>query len=174
MSAVAEKSDPKLWDKVKARVTKSARGGNPGQWAARKAQLATQEYKKKGGDYVGRKAPDNHLQQWADEEWGTKSGRKSGETGERYLPRTARDHLTAAEYRRTTRKKRTDTKAGRQFSAQPADIAAKTAGDRETGAPSRSEPTKAKLMQEARRLQIPGRSQMSKAELAKAVASNRH
>jgi hypothetical protein len=82
MAATAEKTDPKLWDKIKRRVTRSDKGGQPGQWSARKAQLATQEYKKAGGGYRGKKAADNHLQQWQYEEWGTKSGKKSLESGD--------------------------------------------------------------------------------------------
>ncbi len=171
MSAVAEKTDPKLWDKVKGEVTRSDKGGKPGQWSARKAQLATQEYKKEGGHYRGKKTADNHLGQWTDEEWGTKSGRKSGDTGERYLPKAAREHLTDAEYRRTTAKKRADTRKGRQFSAQPKDVAAKTAHDRHTGSGrDKGEPTKAALMAKARAKNVSGRSKMSKAELQKAVA----
>jgi hypothetical protein len=171
MSAVAEKTDPKLWDRVKRKVTRSAKGGEPGQWSARKAQTATQEYKKAGGDYRGRKSADNHLEQWQEEDWGTKSGAKSGETGERYLPRTAREHLSDAEYKRTTAKKRADSRKGKQVSAQPKDVAAKTARDRKTGhAGGRSGPTKAELMQKARDRNISGRSKMNKQELEKAVA----
>jgi hypothetical protein len=173
MSAVAEKTDPKLWDKVKTKVVKSAKGGKPGQWSARKAQLATQEYKHEGGHYKGKKTADNHLEQWQEEDWGTKSGRKSGETGERYLPKKAREHLSDAEYKRTTAKKRADSRKGRQFSAQPKDVAAKTARDRKTGHAGmrgRGGPTKAELMQKARAKDIPGRSKMNKAQLEKAVA----
>ena len=172
MSAVAEKTDPALWDKVKTEVTKSNKGGKPGQWSARKAQLATQEYKHEGGGYKGKKSADNHLSEWTHEEWGTKSGKKSGDTGERYLPKTAREHLTADEYKRTTAKKRADTRKGKQFSAQPRDVARKTAHDRSTGTSRRSggSVTKAELMREARAKDVPGRSKMSKAELEQAVA----
>lgn len=172
MAATAEKTDPKLWDKVKTEITGSDKGGRPGQWSARKAQLATSEYKKEGGGYTGKKSSDNHLQQWQDEEWGTKSGRKSGTTGERYLPKAAREHLSAEEYRRTTAKKRADTRKGRRFSSQPPDIAEKTAGDRGTGRVRRSDtgPTRAELMGRAREKNVPGRSKMTKAQLEKAVA----
>ena len=173
MSATAEKTDPKLWDKVKQRVTKSDKGGRPGQWSARKAQLATQEYQHEGGRYKGKKTADNHLQQWQDEDWGTKSGRKSGETGERYLPKKARDHLTSEEYTRTSAKKRADTRKGRQFSAQPKDVARKTAADRATehaAAGNSNRRTKADLMKAAREKNIPGRSKMTKAQLEAAVA----
>lgn len=130
MGATAKKSDPELWNKVKAEVTSGDKGGDPGQWSARKAQFAVQEYKRRGGGYVGRKSADNHLVQWEQEEWGTKSGHNSLETGERYLPIEAREALTDAEYKRTSAKKRSDREAGKQFSKQPADIAAKAAQHR--------------------------------------------
>ena len=133
MAGTAEKTDPKLWDRVKKEVTGSEKGGRRGQWSARKAQLATSEYKKKGGGYKGAKKADNHLSQWTEEEWGTKSGRTSRSTGERYLPRKAREKLSDEEYGRTTAKKRKDTAKGEQFSGQPADVAKKTAGARRTG-----------------------------------------
>ena len=44
MAKSAEKTDPKLWEKVKAEVTKDGKGGKPGQWSARKAQMAVAEY----------------------------------------------------------------------------------------------------------------------------------
>jgi len=130
MAATAEKTDPALWEQVKEQVTEGAKGGEPGQWSARKAQLAVSEYKKAGGGYRGKKAEDNHLVQWEHEEWGTKSGHKSADTGERYLPKKARDALTAEEYRRTTAKKRADTREGKQHSAQPKDVAEKAADAR--------------------------------------------
>ena len=73
MAGTAKKTDPKLWDEVKTEVTEGDKGGKPGQWSARKAQLATSEYKSKGGNYEGPKTEDNHLRQWTEEEWGTKS-----------------------------------------------------------------------------------------------------
>ena len=36
-----------LFNRIKA----GSKGGNPGQWSARKAQLLASEYKKKGGGY---------------------------------------------------------------------------------------------------------------------------
>jgi hypothetical protein len=166
MTETAEKTDPKLWEKVKTDRTKGDKGGKPGQWSARKAQMATQEYKKEGGGYRGARSSDNHLTQWTEEEWGTKSGAESGKTGERYLPKKARERLSDAEYQRTTAKKRVDTAKGRQFSAQPGDIAAKTAQYHNTGHSS----TRAELLKQAARKGIVGRSKMKKTELEKAVA----
>ncbi|POR43989.1 hypothetical protein [Methylobacterium sp. V23] len=165
MSASAEKTDPKLWEKVKKEVTASDKGGKPGQWSARKAQAATKAYKDAGGGYEGKKTDDNHLKQWTEEEWDTKSGKKSGETGERYLPKKARESVSKSEYDRSTKKKRSDSAKGKQFSKQPADVAKKTAAARKSG----SGTTKADLLKAARAKDIPGRSKMSKGELERAL-----
>ncbi|MEH3144221.1 MAG: hypothetical protein PGN34_02470 [Methylobacterium frigidaeris] len=167
MSETARKTDPKLWDKVKKKVTQSSKGGKPGQWSARKAQLATHDYKEAGGGYEGKKSDDNHLTQWTDEEWGTRSGRESGKTGERYLPKKARESLSDEEYSRSTAKKRADTAKGKQHSKQPKDVARKAAAARKSG----SGTTKADLMKQARAKKIPGRSSMSKGELERALAA---
>ncbi len=130
MASTAQRTDPALWEKVKRRVMRGDKGGAAGEWSARKAQLAVADYRKAGGGYPGAKKPDNALATWTREEWGTASGKPSGETGERYLPKQARQRLTKEEVARTTAKKRADTKAGRQFSAQPRDVPRKTASDR--------------------------------------------
>jgi len=70
--------------------------------------------------------PQKSLKAWTKQDWGTKSGKKSSETGERYLPKKARKSLSSAEYAQTSAKKRKDTKAGKQHSAQPRKIAKKT------------------------------------------------
>ena len=67
------------------------------------------------------------LLSWGKEDWGTKSGKASGKTGERYLPKAARESLSDSEYAATTAKKRKDTAAGKQHSAQPKKIAKDTA-----------------------------------------------
>ena len=74
--------------------------------------------------------PQKSLLDWGKQDWGTKSGKPSTvgpkATGERYLPRKARQALSSKEYAATSRKKRRDTKAGKQFSKQPKSIARKT------------------------------------------------
>ena len=77
------------------------------------------------------KKSQRSLKAWSKQDWGTKSGKKSSETGERYLPKAARDSLTSAEYAATTAKKRKDTAAGKQHSKQPKRIAKKTRGARQ-------------------------------------------
>ncbi len=171
MSTTAKKTDPKLWDKVKEEVTEGDKGGKPGQWSARKAQMAVQEYKHEGGGYEGEKTADNHLVQWGEEEWGTKSGKPSGETGERYLPKEARDHLSKEEYARTTAKKRRDTAKGQQHSAQPKDVAEKTAEARHhEGDHGPGDESKAALYRRAQEKDIPGRSKMNREQLKAALA----
>jgi len=80
------------------------------------------------------KKSQRSLKNWTKQKWGTKSGKPSTQgpkaTGERYLPKAARDSLSPQEYAATTRKKRKDTKAGKQHSAQPRRIAKKTARSR--------------------------------------------
>ena len=126
------RTNPKLWESVKKKVTRGSKGGKPGQWSARKAQLAVAEYKKKGGGYGKNSAKrrNTSLGKWTRQKWGTKSGKNSvvgkKATGERYLPKKARDALTNKEYKRTSRKKRKDTKKGVQYSRQPRKISRKT------------------------------------------------
>jgi hypothetical protein len=80
------------------------------------------------------KAPQKSLKKWTREEWGTRSGKPSTQgpdaTGERYLPKKAREALTSAEYAATTKAKREGTRKGKQFVAQPKKIAKKTARHR--------------------------------------------
>ena len=163
MSETATRTDPKLWDRIKAEVTAGDKGGKAGEWSARKAQMAVAAYKKAGGGYRGGRDADNSLRQWTEEEWGTGSGEPSGETGERYLPKAAREALSDEEYRRTTAKKRADTRRGKQFSAQPRDVADKTR-------PFRDHRTKSDLYAEARKRGIAGRSRMTKDQLVAALS----
>ena len=71
------------------------------------------------------------LDRWHKEEWGTKSGKNSTQgpkaTGERYLPKKARESLSDEEYARSTAKKRASIRKGQQHSKQPDEIAKKTA-----------------------------------------------
>jgi hypothetical protein len=128
---VARTDEPK-WKRIVAAVKAGDKGGKPGQWSARKAQLATQRYKKSGGGYSGPKTEaQKSLSKWTKEDWGTKSGKPSTQgskaTGERYLPKKARQALTSSEYAATTKAKREGTAKGKQFVKQPKTIAKKTA-----------------------------------------------
>lgn len=121
------RTNPKLWEQAKAQA-KAKMGG---KHSARAMQLAGKIYKEKGGSYSGKKTEaQKSLSKWTKEDWGTKSGKPSTQgpkaTGERYLPKKAREALTDKEYAATTRAKRVGTKQGKQFVKQPKRIAEKT------------------------------------------------
>lgn len=123
-----------LWKSIVARVKAGSKGGKPGQWSARKAQLATLMYKKAGGKYSGPKTKaQKSLSKWTKEKWRTSDGkpaaRKGGTT--RYLPDKAWKSLSPAEKAATNRKKRQGSRSGKQFVANTK--AAKAAGKKARG-----------------------------------------
>ena len=108
-------------------------GTKKGQWSARKSQELKRQYEeaceKKGlNAYKGKKTKkQKDLSKWSKQDWTTKSGKPSSKTGERYLPAKAIKALTDKEYKKTSDKKRKDSKKGKQFSDQPKSIADKVA-----------------------------------------------
>lgn len=73
------------------------------------------------------KAPQKSLADWTKQKWRTKSGKPSTQgpqaTGERYLPEAAIKAMPASTYAASSQAKRKATKAGQQFSKQPASAA---------------------------------------------------
>lgn len=73
------------------------------------------------------KKPQKSLTKWLGEEWQTRSGKPSTQgpeaTGERFLPKAAIKAMPPAVYAASTAAKRKATKAGKQFSKQPANAA---------------------------------------------------
>ena len=64
---------PGMRERIKDRIMAGSKGGKPGQWSARKAQLLAQEYEKSGGDYRGGKGKNQKsLEKWGKEKWMTK------------------------------------------------------------------------------------------------------
>ena len=125
-------TNPELRKRILARIRAGSKGGRPGQWSARKAQLLSQAYEKAGGGYSGSKTKSQQsLSKWTREEWGTKSGKPSTQgknaTGERYLPKKAIQNMSPSQYAATTAAKRAGTKAGKQFVPQPPSVARKAA-----------------------------------------------
>jgi hypothetical protein len=88
---------PELRERIKQRIMAGSKGGAPGQWSARKAQMLAQAYKKAGGGY--------------------RSGGKSrrGSYTRRYLPAAAWSKLTPAQRAATNRKKIEGSRSGEQF-----------------------------------------------------------
>lgn len=104
----------------------SVAGTRAGQWSARKAQLLGKRYKEAGGGYSGSKTKaQRSLSKWSKQDWTTKSGKPSSETGERYLPKKAIKALSPSEYAATTAAKRKGRSQGKQFVKQPKAIAKK-------------------------------------------------
>ncbi len=64
---------PGLRERIKDRVMAGSKGGKPGQWSARKAQMVASAYKKAGGGYKGGKGKKQKaLKKWGKEKWMTK------------------------------------------------------------------------------------------------------
>ena len=64
---------PGMRERIKDRIMTGSKGGKPGQWSARKAQLLAQDYEKSGGDYRGGKGKSQKsLEKWGKEKWMTK------------------------------------------------------------------------------------------------------
>src|SRR5579875_36552 len=111
---------PELREKIKREVVAGDKGGRPGQWSARKAQLVAHEYVAEGGGY---KHPRNEAQQslkdWGEEKWHTASGEKAvqGEETHRYLPDKAWKELSPAQKKATDAKKVRGSRKGKQFVA---------------------------------------------------------
>lgn len=121
----AKRKNPEKWKRIVAAVKSGSKGGDPGEWSARKAQLAVQRYKSSGGGYVGPKK-ETSLSKWTKQKWTTSDGKPS-EGKKRYLPKAAWGSLTASEKASTNRAKAQGNKEGKQFVSQPKTIAAKVA-----------------------------------------------
>jgi hypothetical protein len=122
--STAKKTNPTLWSKVVSDVKSSSKGGDSGEWSARKAQLAVQKYKASGGGYEGPKRADNSLAKWTDQKWRTSDSTPS-EGKKRYLPDKAWSTLSPGEKAATNKAKAEGNKTGKQFVAQPKSIAKK-------------------------------------------------
>lgn len=111
---------PKLRERLKREIIAGSKGGNPGQWSARKAQMLSQRYKAAGGGYSGGKTKTQRsLSKWTGEKWRTSDRkpaiRKGGTT--RYLPDKAWSKLSSSEKAATNRKKVEGSRRGKQFVA---------------------------------------------------------
>ena len=119
---MSQVTDPALWSRVKHKWHYGSKGGVRGQWNARKAQLAVQEYKKLGGTYTtARPSRTNSLVRWTAEDWGYIDGKR----GNRYLPLKVRSQLSPTEKRTENTLKQRATKSGRQHASYSRSVARK-------------------------------------------------
>ncbi|KAL4950165.1 hypothetical protein BDW69DRAFT_187615 [Aspergillus filifer] len=116
-------TDPELREEVKNEIQEGDKGGKPGQWSARKAQMTASEYKARGGDYTTSKdekqPQQKNLDKWGEEEWQTKEGsgtaKEDDGTRKRYLPKKAWEGMSKSEKEETESKKKAGSKRGKQF-----------------------------------------------------------
>ncbi|RPB29006.1 hypothetical protein L211DRAFT_252605 [Terfezia boudieri ATCC MYA-4762] len=122
-SSAEKYTDPELRDQIKEEVQAGDKGGKPGQWSARKAQMMANEYKSRGGSYIGPKdSRAKHLDRWTREDWQTKDGganasdnnRPDG-VSHRYLPKKAWEKMGEVEKEETERRKVEGSLRGKQF-----------------------------------------------------------
>ncbi len=135
-------TDPALRERLKDEILAGDKGGRPGQWSARKAQLLAHAYEAAGGGYRGEKTEtQRHLDAWTREEWTTADGRpaRRGATTARYLPKRAWEELSPAERRSTDEAKRAASKRGQQFVANTGRAAAARRHATEDASPGETE-----------------------------------
>ena len=119
--STASKTKPILWKRIVANVKEGSKGGDAGEWSARKAQLAVALYKKSGGGYQGKKSSSNSLSKWTKQKWTTSSG-KTSDGKRRYLPEKAWKALSPSQRAATNKAKAEGNKQGSQFVKQPKKI----------------------------------------------------
>ncbi len=178
-------TDPGLRRRLKEEIKQSDKGGDPGEWSARKSQLLVQEYEKHGGGYKHKEKDESQrsLEEWGEEDWQTREGdaraRHDGKT-ERYLPKEVWDKLSEKEKDEAERTKERASKKGEQHvDWTPAVRRAMDDYEREQhkgGADGDQDhaPSKRELDERAKELGISGRSTMNKEELARAVNEAEH
>lgn len=109
---------PEVRERLKRQIMAGSKGGRPGQWSARKAQLLALAYRKAGGGYRGKPSrTQRSLKKWTKERWTTSDGKPALRDGKmrRYLPAKAWKRLTPAQRAATNKKKLAGDKAGKQF-----------------------------------------------------------
>ena len=131
MADDARYTDPELRHRLKDEIQAGDRGGRPGQWSARKAQLLVQEYERAGGAYTTDERDEGaeHLRQWGAQDWHTRTGDADarGEDGtSRYLPDVAWKLLSTKE-REATDAAKQDGDAQFVANTEPAKEARKAA-----------------------------------------------
>ncbi len=118
---MAKKEEKYTHPDLREEIKQSDKGGNKGQWSARKSQLLTREYEKRGGGYTGDKdESQKNLEKWTGKEWQTQEGgsrARSGDETARYLPKEAWEKMSDEEKRETEKKKREGSKQGQQHVA---------------------------------------------------------
>ena len=163
-------TDPKLRWRLKEAIHASGKGGGEGEWSARKAQLLTQEYERRGGGYTGEKDADQEsLEDWTDRDWQTADGMADAASGDhtsRYLPRDAWALLPEAAQREAEKTKEAADEQGEQVADWPDRVQRTMA---ELGYAEGEGLTRDELYERAKELDVKGRSDMTKDDLKSAI-----
>lgn len=166
---------PDLRREIKQELMESDKGGEPGQWSARKSQLLVQEYEKRGGGYKKDKKDEaaKSLEEWTDQNWQTRDGSADAAGGDgmdRYLPENAWALLTEADQKEADKTKAEVDDVGEQVAEWPdkvkramVEIGAIDGSDGSDGL------SKDEFYERAQELDVDGRSQMNKDELKEAI-----
>ncbi|KAL5498998.1 hypothetical protein ACEPAH_1516 [Sanghuangporus vaninii] len=123
-------TDPgtELRNQIKEDIQADSKGGQPGQWSARKAQMMASEYKKQMHErgeepYTTDKSEQSegqkHLNDWTKEEWQTSEGKGNAKqpdgTEQRYLPKKAWESMAEEEKEATNKAKLEGSARGEQY-----------------------------------------------------------
>lgn len=168
---------PDLRRQIKEEIMASDKGGQPGQWSARKSQLLVHEYEKQGGGYKKSEKDEaaKSLEKWGEQDWQTEDGddrARHGKVTQRYLPKAVWDKLSDAERQEAEQIKEAASRQGVQHVEWTAAVQkAMQEIEQEDTAHDASgqEQTQHELYEEAKRLNISGRSKMNRSELMSAI-----
>jgi hypothetical protein len=188
-------TDPELRRQIKEELLNSDKGGEPGQWSARKSQMLVREYEKRGGSYKTSERDEaaKSLEEWTEQDWQTEEGdgsygvarsakrARDGNVTKRYLPKAVWDKLSDAEKEEAERLFLEASKRGKQHVEwTPATKQAMHEYEQEFehqhehDRASDSELTKEELYEQAKNLHVPGRSKMNREELLEAIKAKRN
>ncbi|BAU11317.1 hypothetical protein LEP3755_18100 [Leptolyngbya sp. NIES-3755] len=117
-------TDPDLRRQIKEELLNSDKGGESGQWSARKSQMLVREYEKRGGGYKQSEKDEaaKSLEEWTEADWQTEDSSeraREGDVTKRYLPKAVWDKLSDAEKAEAERTKEEASKHGDQYVELP-------------------------------------------------------
>ncbi len=164
---------PDLRREIKDELMDSDKGGEPGQWSARKSQMLVKEYERRGGGYRQDEKDEaaKSLEEWTAQDWQTIEGSADADdegTMKRYLPAKIWAMLTDEQANKAEQTKIKTSDKGQQYADWPDFIkrAMVAAGFAEN---ADADPTLDDLQTWARQLDISGRSDMNKDDLMEAI-----
>ncbi len=166
-------TEPQLRRDIKDEIMAGDKGGDPGQWSARKSQLLVHEYEKRGGGYKNDKkdAAAKSLEDWSKQAWQTRDGSANADRKDgmhRYLPEDAWALLLEADQQEAEQSKAKADDKDEQFADWPEAVRHVMAELGYTHGDSKGL-TKDYFTRRAAELEVEGRSSMTMEELKAAI-----